>query len=51
MRYRFTGDTAQSFPGLGLELEPGQEFETDEEIIHPHVVKVEPKKTKKEEGS
>lgn len=33
-RYRFTGDTPRSIPALGLEVEPGQEIETADEIRH-----------------
>jgi hypothetical protein len=41
-RYRYTGEDARSLPELGLDLEPGQEFETDQVINHPDLVPVEP---------
>ena len=41
-RYRYTGEDARSLPELGLDLEPGQEFETDLVINHPDLVPVEP---------
>lgn len=42
-RYRHTSDHAQLFPTLGLELEPGQEFETDQDVNHPDLAPVEGK--------
>lgn len=34
-RYRHIGDQPRSFPELGLDLEPGQEFETEQPVNHP----------------
>lgn len=34
-RYRHIGDQPRSFPELGLDLEPGQEFETEQPVDHP----------------
>lgn len=34
-RYRHIGDQPRSFPELGLDLEPGQEFETEQPVSHP----------------
>ena len=40
-RYRYTGELACSIPTLGLELEPGGEFETDQPVEHPDIEPVE----------
>lgn len=36
-RYVYRGDQPRSFDTLGLLLEPGEEFETPEEISHPDI--------------
>lgn len=44
-QYKFNGSTPVSIPALGLELQPGQVFETDEEINHSDfdLIKTKPK--------
>ena len=36
-RYVWTGPSPQLIASIGLEVEPGQEFETDEELNHPYI--------------
>lgn len=47
--YRFVGETEQSFDTLGRVLKPGDTFESDVEINHGHVVRVEIAKPGKKE--
>ena len=35
-RYRHVFDQKRIYPALGLELEPGEEFETDQVLDHPN---------------
>lgn len=34
-RYRYKGELACTIPELGLDLDPGDEFETDQPVDHP----------------
>lgn len=47
MKYQFTGDYPETFITLGKELEPGDVFESDVEILHPRLVLVVDKASKK----
>jgi hypothetical protein len=42
-QYRFSGPTPVSIPAMGLELQPGDKFDSDEKINHSdfEVIKVE----------
>lgn len=45
MQYKFTGSNPVSIPALGLDLKPGDKFESDEKLNHPdfELIKDKPK--------
>jgi len=48
MKYKYKGKTAIKIYGVGI-VQPVSEFESDKEIIHPLISKVETKSSKKKE--
>lgn len=53
-KYRFTGDTEEVFPDLGVGvLQPGDEIELDDDPKHPRLKRVKPesKPEPKKEGN
>ncbi len=50
-KYRFTGDTEEVFPSLGVGiLQPGDVVELDKDPKHPRLERVETKPDTKKEG-
>lgn len=45
-RYRWVGETRVQFPTVGVEVDPGEEFDSDEELNHPLLEKVKKTSTK-----
>lgn len=41
MRYKFTGKETMTFPTLGIELNPNEEFETENNTNSPYLEEVE----------
>lgn len=46
-KYEYVGDTRRSIPSLGLEVDPGQVIEVEEEIRHSDFVLMPEKKPAK----
>jgi len=40
MQFKFTGESAEYFPDLGLNCEPGQAVELDRDPKHPRLERV-----------
>ena len=43
MQYRYNGSHPISIPALGLDLKPGDKFESDEKINHSDIEKIKDK--------
>lgn len=46
-KYQYVGDAPRSIPALGLEVQPGEEIEVDEEIRNGDFVLIPEKKAAK----